>query len=197
MSTDATRAATLNAELGEPWRQLSNGDLSHTERIIAEHFVAHQAPITGVGENESFVLIPIEEAKMTAGSHPARPRLVIDEAGSGSTILVLHGGGGPDTVRPITAHLAATHHVMTPTLPGWDGAPRPEAMSTIGDYAQAYLDHLAGLGFHEVVAIGSSLGGWIAAELAVRDRDGVLAGVVLINAAGISSSANQSRTSPR
>jgi hypothetical protein len=52
MSTDTTNTATLNGELAEPWRRLWNGDLSHTDRIIAEDFVAHAAPITGVGEDE-------------------------------------------------------------------------------------------------------------------------------------------------
>ena len=52
MSTLTTNAAMLNATLAEPWRQLWNGDLSITDTIIAEDFVAHAAPITGVGEGE-------------------------------------------------------------------------------------------------------------------------------------------------
>ena len=112
-------------------------------------------------------------------------RLIIEDLGSGRPVLVLHGGGGPDTVRPIAAHLAATCRVLVPTLPGWNEAPRPEAMTTMGDYAQAYLDHLAGLGLRDVVAIGSSLGGWIAAEMAAHDTSGVLGAVVLVDAAGI------------
>ena len=52
MSTHTTDAATRNAELAEPWRQLWNGDLSLTDRIIAEDFIAHAAPITGVGDGE-------------------------------------------------------------------------------------------------------------------------------------------------
>jgi predicted ester cyclase len=52
MTTHTENAATLNAELAEPWRQLWNGDVSITDRIIAEDFVAHAAPITGVGEGE-------------------------------------------------------------------------------------------------------------------------------------------------
>jgi pimeloyl-ACP methyl ester carboxylesterase len=111
--------------------------------------------------------------------------LVIDDTGSGRPVLVLHGGGGPDTVKPISARLAVSHRVLTPTHPGWNGAERPESMTSIADYAQAYLDHLAGLGLTDVVAIGSSLGGWIAAEMAARDRTGVLGGVVLVDAAGI------------
>jgi pimeloyl-ACP methyl ester carboxylesterase len=111
--------------------------------------------------------------------------LVIDDTGSGRPVLVLHGGGGPDTVKPISAHLAVSHRVLTPTHPGWNGAERPDSMTSIADYAQAYLDHLAGLGLTDVVAIGSSLGGWIAAEMAARDRTGVLGGVVLVDGAGI------------
>jgi pimeloyl-ACP methyl ester carboxylesterase len=111
--------------------------------------------------------------------------LVIDDTGSGRPVLVLHGGGGPDTVKPISAHLAASHRVLTPTHPGWNGAERPESMASIADYAQSYLDHLAELGLTDAVAIGSSLGGWIAAEMAARDRTGVLGGVVLVDGAGI------------
>ena len=112
-------------------------------------------------------------------------QLVIEDTGAGRPMLVLHGGGGPDTVRPIAAHLVPSHRVLLPTLPGWNGAPRPDALETIGDYAAAYLGELVRLGLRDVVAIGSSLGGWIAAEMAARDRDGVLGGVVIVDGAGI------------
>ena len=52
MSTYTTNAGPLNAALAEPWRQLWNGDLSLTDKIIAQDFVAHAAPITGVGDGE-------------------------------------------------------------------------------------------------------------------------------------------------
>lgn len=122
---------------------------------------------------------------MSTELHTPSPSLTIREVGAGPAVLVLHGGGGPDTVAPIAAHLADTHRVLTPTLPGWDGTPRPEAMASIGDYAQAFLDELDVRGLRRVVAIGSSLGGWIATEMAVRDRAGALAAVVLIDAVGI------------
>jgi len=38
-----------NAALAEPWKDLWNGDPSITEKIIAEQFVAHAAPMTGIG----------------------------------------------------------------------------------------------------------------------------------------------------
>src|SRR5690349_7959101 len=110
--------------------------------------------------------------------------LVIDDSGTGRPVLVLHGGGGPDTVKPVAAHLTADYRVLTPTLPGWNGAARPESMTTIGDYAQAFLDNLEQLGLSDVAAIGSSLGGWIAAEMAARDRTRRVAGAVIIDGAG-------------
>jgi len=41
-----------NAALAEPWKDLWNGDLSLTEKIIAEDFVAHAAPLTGAGTDQ-------------------------------------------------------------------------------------------------------------------------------------------------
>jgi predicted ester cyclase len=40
-----------NAALAEPWKKLWNGDLALTDRIIAEDFVAHAAPLTGTGSD--------------------------------------------------------------------------------------------------------------------------------------------------
>lgn len=41
-----------NAALAEPWKDLWNGDLSLTDKIIAEDFVAHAAPLTGTGSDQ-------------------------------------------------------------------------------------------------------------------------------------------------
>lgn len=39
-------SAAANAALAEPWKDLWNGDLSITEKIIAADFAAHAAPLT-------------------------------------------------------------------------------------------------------------------------------------------------------
>jgi len=44
---------SANAALYEPWGALWNGDLSLTDKIIAEDFVAHAAPITGTGPDQA------------------------------------------------------------------------------------------------------------------------------------------------
>jgi predicted ester cyclase len=43
--------STSNAALAEPWKELWNGDLTVTDKIIAEDFVAHAAPLTGTGSD--------------------------------------------------------------------------------------------------------------------------------------------------
>lgn len=41
-----------NAALANPWKDLWNGDLGVTDKIIAEDFLAHAAPMTGSGPGE-------------------------------------------------------------------------------------------------------------------------------------------------
>ena len=44
--------SSANAALAGPWKDLWNGDLSLTDKIIAEDFIAHAAPITGTGPDQ-------------------------------------------------------------------------------------------------------------------------------------------------
>lgn len=111
--------------------------------------------------------------------------ITFTEAGAGRTALVLHGGGGPATVAGIAGHLAATMRAITPTHPGWDGTERPGWLTGVDDLALAYLQHLEDNDLSDVLVVGSSIGGWIAAEMAVRDNAGRITGLVLIDAAGI------------
>ncbi|GAA4177234.1 alpha/beta hydrolase [Gryllotalpicola koreensis] len=101
------------------------------------------------------------------------------------TVLVLHGGGGPATVGPIAAHLAESAHVLAPTIPGWNGTPRPDELDSPGALARHFLSELTDAGEHDVVVIGNSLGGWIAAEMALADTAGRVGRIALIDAVGI------------
>lgn len=56
------------------------------------------------------------------------------------------------------------------------------------------MDLLDALGLREVMVIGSSIGGWIAAEMALRDTRSVLTCAVLANAAGIQGDPGQEIT---
>lgn len=108
----------------------------------------------------------------------------IDERGSGRPILVLHGGGGPQSVSGFAAAVSEHAHVLSPIHPGFAGEPRPEWFNSIDDLALTYLELLERLDLHEVMVVGFSIGGWIASELAVRDTTR-LGSIVLVNAVGI------------
>ena len=116
--------------------------------------------------------------------------VTIDERGSaagpaGAGVLVLHGGGGPRTVAGLAAALSEHAYVVTPVHPGFDGTPRVPWLDSAADLADAYLDLLEELGLDEVMVIGNSIGGWIAAEMALRDIQGRVKAMVLLNANGI------------
>ncbi|WP_431246601.1 alpha/beta fold hydrolase [Leifsonia xyli] len=105
------------------------------------------------------------------------------------TALILHGGGGPRTVAPIVAHLRGTMHAIAPTHPGWDGTELPSSIASVSDLAAGYLQLLRDRGERDSVVIGSSIGGWIALEMAVQaatdDRFAdVLSAVVDIDGVG-------------
>jgi pimeloyl-ACP methyl ester carboxylesterase len=100
--------------------------------------------------------LPVDLPVLEAGDPAAR------------TVLVLHGGGGPQTVGPIVGHLAPTMHALAPTHPGWNGTVRPDDIASVADLASAYLERLLEHDEHDVVVIGSSIGGWIALEMAIQ-----------------------------
>ena len=56
-----------------------------------------------------------------------------------------------------------------PEHPGFGASDNPPWMRNIGDLAMYYLDFIDGLGRYPVHLVGQSLGGWAAAELAVRN----------------------------
>ena len=112
--------------------------------------------------------------------------LRFDERGnSGRPILILHGGGGPQTVAGLAAALSTHAHVLVPTHPGFAGEPRPGWFDSIDDLALAYLELLERLDMHNVLVIGSSVGGWIASTMALHDTTHLISGLVLVNGVGI------------
>lgn len=119
---------------------------------------------------------------------PADLTLTLDETGpadASRTVLVLHGGGGPATVAPIAAHFAADSRVLLPTHPGWNGTARPEWLADVPALAGVYLRLLADRGLTEVLVIGSSIGGWIAAQMAADDSEARIGRIVIIDGAGV------------
>jgi pimeloyl-ACP methyl ester carboxylesterase len=112
--------------------------------------------------------------------------VTLTKRGQGRNFLLLHGGGGPQTVTGFADLLAATRgaHVITPTHPGFGGTVRPDALATIRGLATLYVGLLDELGLSDVTVVGNSIGGWVAAEIALAGSKRV-SSVVLVDAAGI------------
>lgn len=108
----------------------------------------------------------------------------VKRAGKGAPILFLHGGGGAPRWLPFMATLAERFDVIVPEHPGFGKSDTPEWLDTIGDLAFFYLDFIEQLGLERVHLVGNSMGGWIAAELAVRSTHD-LASLTLIGSVGI------------
>ena len=104
--------------------------------------------------------------------------------GKGAPLLFLHGGGGAGVWLPFFKTLAEKYDVIVPEHPGFGRSDTPDWLDNVGDYANFYLEFMDKLGLTGVNLIGSSLGGWIAADLAVRDSSR-LNTVQLVAPAGI------------
>ncbi|SNY24265.1 alpha/beta fold hydrolase [Paractinoplanes atraurantiacus] len=112
--------------------------------------------------------------------------VTVTERGQGHPFLLLHGGGGPLTVNPWADRLADARHarVLTPVHPGFNGTPRPGALDSIAGLAATYTTLLEALDLQDVTVIGNSIGGWIAAEMALLHSPRV-SSYVLVDAVGI------------
>jgi len=104
--------------------------------------------------------------------------------GTGQPLLILHGASGAGAWLPFMRTLADKFDVIVPEHPGFGSSDTPDWLDNIHDLAFFYLDVLDQLDLDGVHLVGVSLGGWIAAELAVRSTQR-LASLTLVDAAGI------------
>jgi pimeloyl-ACP methyl ester carboxylesterase len=127
------------------------------------------------------------ESRMSAHefSHKTRDVHVrLLRAGHGRMLVFLHGAGGFPGWTIFLETLSAQFDVLAPEHPGFGNSDNPQSIRSVSDMAMYYLDFLDGLDAEQVHLVGHSLGGWIAAELAVRNSNR-LASLVLIAPAGI------------
>jgi len=112
--------------------------------------------------------------------------LTVTEYGSGSPILLLHGGAGPQSMTGFAQRLATEDraHVYVPNHPGFGGTTRPDWLTSIGALAQTYVALIEQLDLHDVTVIGNSIGGWIAAEIALCASDRI-SSFIIMDAVGI------------
>ena len=111
--------------------------------------------------------------------------VTLTEQGAGRPVLLLHGGAGPDSVAGFAGQLAGRfpYRVIVPVHPGFAGTARPAALDSVRGLAEVYRVLLDELDLADVIVAGNSIGGWIAAELALAAPDRV-GSVILIDAVG-------------
>lgn len=112
--------------------------------------------------------------------------------GSGRTIVYLHSALwlGDDTA--FVRELANHGHVVAPLHPGIGTGKDANNTSSVDDLAYLYLDLIDKLDLRDVTLVGASFGGWVAAEMAVRDCSR-LSRLVLIDALGVKLGARNHR----
>jgi pimeloyl-ACP methyl ester carboxylesterase len=104
--------------------------------------------------------------------------------GAGPALLYLHGAGGAGVWLPFFDDLAKDFTLFVPTHPGFAGSEGYENIDSIYDLVFHYIDLMNSLGLDRPSIAGSSLGGWLTAELAVHHPERV-GKLVLIDACGL------------
>ena len=133
----------------------------------------------------------VSDATTTAPVEGASERLEvlggsiqILRGGQGPPLLFLHAAGGAGAWDPFYGLLARRFEVIAPDHPGFGGSDDLPEVEGIDDLVYHYLDVLDRLGLERVNLVGGSLGGWIAAELAVHSPQRVNR-LALLGAAGL------------
>src|SRR5579872_4378091 len=106
----------------------------------------------------------------------------LHRVGKGAPVLFLHGANGLPQWLPFFDAIADGYEVLVPEHPGFGGSDDPAWIRNVSDLA--YLDFIEEQGLGPFHLIGHSLGGWLAAEIAIRDRSH-LQSLTVMSAAGI------------
>ena len=110
--------------------------------------------------------------------------LVVAGANTAPPLLYLHGSFLGNLWLEAYAELARHFHLFAPDIPGFGLSVRPDWMRDMSDYVLYLRDLLDTLGLEKPILAGHSLGGWMAAEVAVWYPERVDQ-LILSNAAGI------------
>lgn len=128
--------------------------------------------------------IPLEKIERTVNVRGIETHLFESGPSSAPPLLYLHGTSLGNLWLEYHQRLAERFHLFAPDIPGFGLTERPDWMRDMSDYILYLRDLLDALGLEQPAIVGHSLGGWMAAEVAVwfPERVGKL---VLSNAVGI------------
>lgn len=134
-----------------------------------------------VGELIARTGIPVERCSARAGN----VRTCYWAAGSGETLVLLHGGGaGAATWHPLIPALSAYFRVIVPDIVGFGESDKPSAPYDRPFFSQWLWDFLCALGLNRSHLAGLSMGGPIAVQFCLDHAERVDR-LVLIDSAGL------------
>lgn len=105
-------------------------------------------------------------------------------AGIGEPLLFLHGLDGVEGAAPAIRELAKRYTVFAPSHPGFGESARPPHVDRVDDMGYFYLDLVAALGLDKPLVVGTSFGGWVAAEILTKEPNRARA-LVLVSPLGL------------
>jgi len=115
-------------------------------------------------------------------------KVVLIEAGSGPPLVYLHGfadvHGVAGELLPFHEGLARGHRLIAPAHPACNGSAEFRQGNRVEDYLFHYCELFDALALDRFALVGHCVGGWLAAEYAVRHPERVAA-LALIGACGL------------
>jgi pimeloyl-ACP methyl ester carboxylesterase len=106
------------------------------------------------------------------------------ERGDGPPLLYLHAGEGLDPDEALLEKLSRHFRVVALAHPGFGLSEVTNQFRTVDDLSYFYLDYLDASGLKDLTVVGSSIGAWIALELATKDSTRIRS-MVLDNPVGL------------
>ena len=112
-------------------------------------------------------------------------QMEVERRGAGEPLLVLLSEESAfELEAPFLAELAAKHELIIPHPPGFGRSERPDWVSSPDDISYMYLDLVEKLGLKNIPVLAFSLGGYIAAQMAVKD-DSFMSKLIMVDAFGV------------
>lgn len=110
-------------------------------------------------------------------------KIQVFRGGSGTPLVYLHSAAGESTM-PMLDMLADSYDVIVPVFPGFGESEGIDQIDGMDDAVFHLLDVWERLGLVAPAVVGTSLGGWLAIELAVRYPETV-GRLVAVNPVGL------------
>lgn len=116
-------------------------------------------------------------------------RVRVQHGGEGPPLLLLHSEANTSAWSEFHEQLATDFEVFAPIHPGFGGEETPNWLVDVSDLAFHYKDLMSSLGLDRPLVVGTSIGAWIATDLAIHFSS-LLKGLVLFGPIGLKSPGN-------